>query len=218
MLDFFLKKIDTLCLLVYHLITMNKLTTAKRAMIIKMLVEGGSLRSISRVAEVSINTVSKLLVDAGEACVQFHNDHVRNVNAKHIQADEIWQFCYAKEKNISGAKAAPEGSGDTWTWTALDVESRLIVSWLLGERDYQSAYNFIADLAERLTERVQLTSDGLRLYRWAVEAVFGADVDFAQLIKVFGAPDNYPETRYSPPACTGTNNKDPPGPARSAPY
>ncbi|MDE2755302.1 MAG: IS1 family transposase [Acidobacteriota bacterium] len=182
---------------------MNKLTTAKRAMIINMLVEGSSLRSISRVVGVSINTVSKLLVDAGKACAQYHNEHVRKVAAKNIQVDEIWQFCYAKEKNVPDAKAAPEGTGDIWTWTALDTESRLIVSWLLGDRGFQNAYDFMADLAERLTARVQLVSDGLKLYKWAIEAVFGADIDFAQLVKIYGLPEGH-ETRYSPPVCTGT--------------
>ena len=167
---------------------MNKLTTDKRAKIIRLLVEGTSLRAISRIEDVSINTVSKLLVAAGDACVDFHNNHVRNVKAKRVQVDEIWQFCYAKEKNVSDAKAAPEGAGDTWTWTAIDADSKLIVSWLLGERDRISAYHFIADLAERLTDRIQLTSDGLKLYNWAVEGVFGADVDYAQLIKIFGSP------------------------------
>ena len=181
---------------------MNKLPTAKRAKIIRMLVEGISLRAISRVEDVSINTVSKLLVEAGEACIDFHNNSVRNVNAKRVQVDEIWQFCYAKEKNVSEAKAAPEGAGDTWTWTALDSDSKLIVSWLLGERDQRSAYHFIADLAERLAGRVQLTSDGLRLYRSAVEAVFGSDVDYAQLVKIFGAPTEG-EKRYSPATCQG---------------
>ena len=182
---------------------MNKLSTKKRAKIIRLLVEGASLRSISRIEDVSINTVSKLLVDAGEVCVNFHNNHVHGVKAKRIQVDEIWQFCYAKEKNVDKAKAAPEGAGDTWTWTALDSDSKLIVSWLLGERDQRSAYHFIADLAERLAGRVQLTSDGLRLYRSAVEAVFGSDVDYAQLVKIFGSPVEG-EKRYSPATCQGT--------------
>ncbi len=171
-------------------------------MIINLLVEGASLRSISRVANVSINTVSKLLAEAGEACMKYHNDHVRNVKAKRVQVDEIWQFCYAKEKNVPSAKAAPEGAGDTWTWTAIDADSKLIVSWLLGERDSRSAYYFVADLAERLANRVQLTSDGLRLYNWAVEWIFGADVDYAQLIKIFGSPTEG-EKRYSPATCKG---------------
>ena len=184
------------------IIIMNKLPTAKRAQIIRMLVEGISLRAISRVEDVSINTVSKLLVEAGEACIDFHNNSVRNVNSKRVQVDEIWQFCYAKGKNVSEAKAAPEGAGDTWTWTALDSDSKLIVSWLLGERDQRSAYHFIADLAERLAGRVQLTSDGLRLYRSAVEAVFGSGVDYAQVVKIFGAPTEG-EKRYSPVTCQG---------------
>ena len=182
---------------------MNRLSTAKRAKIISMLVEGVSLRSISRIEDVSINTVSKLLTEAGEACVEFHNNHVLNVTAKRVQVDEIWQFCYAKEKNVSGAKAAPEGAGDTWTWTAIDADSKLIVSWLLGERSQRSAYHFIADLAERIVGRTQLTSDGLRLYKRAVESVFGADVDYAQLVKVFG-PTVEDEKRYSPATCKGT--------------
>ena len=181
---------------------MNKLPVAKRAKIIRLLVEGASLRSISRIEDVSINTVSKLLIEAGEACVDFHNSHVRGVASKRVQVDEIWQFCYAKQKNVGRAKAAPEGAGDTWTWTAIDADSKLIVSWLLGERNGRSAYHFIADLAERLTDRVKLTSDGLGLYRWAVEWVFGAGIDYAQLVKIFGAPVEG-EKRYSPATCKG---------------
>ena len=161
------------------------------------------MRSISRVTGASINTITKLLVDAGEACVAFHNETVRNVNAERVQVDEIWQFCYAKAKNVDDAKAAPEGAGDTWTWTAIDADSKLIVSWLLGERDGQAAYDFMMDLAERLTDRAQLTSDGLRVYEGAVEDAFGADVDYAQLIKVFGNPRET-AARYSPGECKGT--------------
>ena len=182
---------------------MNKLSAAKRAQIIRMLVDGVSLRAISRIEDVAINTVSKMLIEAGEACVDFHNNHVHHVNAKRMQVDEIWQFCYAKEKNVSSAKAAPEGAGDTWTWTAIDADSKLIVSWLLGDRSQRSAYHFIADLAERIVGRTQLTSDGLRLYKTAVESVFGADVDYAQLVKVFGSPVE-DEKRYSPATCKGT--------------
>ena len=182
---------------------MNRLSTARRAQILKLLVEGSSLRSISRVTGASINTVTKLLVDAGEACVEFHNETVRNVKSERVQVDEIWQFCYAKEKNVKTAKAALTEAGDTWTWTALDADSKLIVSWLLGDRDGHSAYYFMMDLADRLATRVQLTSDGLRLYAGAVEDAFGADVDYAQLIKVFG--DSRETTaRYSPATCKGT--------------
>ena len=182
---------------------MNRLAVAKRATIINLLVEGASLRSISRVTGASINTVTNLLVDAGEACVAFHNETVRNVKSERVQVDEIWQFCDAKAKNVEAAKAAPEGAGDTWTWTAIDADSKLIVSWLLGERDGQAAYDFMMDLSERLTGRVQLTSDGLRVYEGAVEDAFGADVDYAQLIKVFGDPREK-AVRYSPATCKGT--------------
>ena len=191
-------------MLAYSIILiMNKLSTAKRSQIIRMLVDGVSLRAISRIEDVSINTVSKMLIEGGEACVDFHNNHVHRVNAKRMQVDEIWQFCYAKEKNVSSAKAAPEGAGDTWTWTAIDADSKLIVSWLLGDRSQRSAYHFIADLAERIVGRTQLTSDGVRLYRTAVEAVLGADVDYAQIVKVFGSPVE-DEKRYSPATCKGT--------------
>ena len=149
----------------------NRLSVAERATIINLLVEGSSLRSISRVTGASVNTITKLLVDAGAACVAFHNETVRNVNAERVQVDEIWQFCYAKAKNVPTAKAAPEGAGDTWTSTALDADSKLIVSWLLGDRDGQAAYDFMMDLAERLASRVQLTSDGLRLYEGAVRTL-----------------------------------------------
>ena len=182
---------------------MNRLSVAKRATIITLLVEGSSLRSISRVTGASVNTITKLLLDAGEACVAYHNETVSNVEAERIQVDEIWQFCYAKAKNVETAKDAPDGAGDTWTWTALDADSKLIVSWLLGERDGHAAYDFMMDLAERLAGRVQLTSDGLRLYEGAVEDAFGADVDYAQLIKVFGDPREK-SARYSPATCKGT--------------
>ena len=136
---------------------MNKLSVAKRAQILHLLVEGTSLRVISRVTGASINTISKLLVDAGEACAAYHDETVRQVRAKRVQVDEIWTFTYAKQKNVKTAKAAPEGAGDTWTWTAIDADSKLIVSWLVGPRDAGSAYTFVNDLADRLATRVQLT-------------------------------------------------------------
>ena len=182
---------------------MNRLSVAKRATIINLLVEGASLRSISRVTGASVNTITKLLLDAGEACVAFHNETVRNVKSERVQVDEIWQFCYAKARNVETAKVAPEGAGDTWTWTALDADPKLIVSWLLGERNGHAAYDFMMDLAERLANRVQLTSDGLRIYEGAVEDAFGADVDYAQLVKVFG-DTREKSARYSPGECKGT--------------
>ena len=181
---------------------MNKLSVAKRVQILSMLCEGSSLRSISRIADVSINTVSGLLVEAGKACAEHHDLAVRNVPSKRIQADEIWSFCYAKQKNVASAKAAPEEAGDVWTWTALDADSKLIVSYLIGGRDAGYAHEFMQDVASRLANRVQLTTDGHRAYLDAVEGAFGADVDYAQLVKLYGdAPG--PAGRYSPAACTG---------------
>lgn len=181
---------------------MNKLPLAKRVQILSMLVEGSSMRSISRVVDVSINTVSGLLVDAGKACAAHHDATVRGVRSRRIQADEIWSFCYAKQKNVETAKAAPEEAGDVWTWTALDADSKLIVSYLIGGRDAAYAHEFMQDVAGRLANRVQLTTDGLKAYLDAVEGAFGADIDYAQLIKLYGdAPG--PAGRYSPAECTG---------------
>ena len=166
-----------------------------------MLVEGSSLRSISRVTGTSINTVTKLLVDAGEACAEFHDAHVINVPSRRVQVDEMWAYVYAKAKNVQQASKAPAGSGDVWTWTALDADSKLIVTWAVGSRGLESAHPFMQDLANRLRGRIQLTSDGHGPYVAAVEDAFGADVDFAQLVKLYGtAPE---ETRYSPPKCLG---------------
>ena len=181
---------------------MNKLSLDKRVQILSMLCEGSSMRSISRVVDVSFNTVAKLLADAGTACAIYHDETVRDVPAKRVQCDEIWSFCYAKARNVPAAKSAPEGAGDVWTWTALDADSKLIVSWLVGGRDAQYANEFMSDVADRLANRVQLTTDGHIPYLEAVEGAFGADVDFAQLIKMYGsAPDAV--KRYSPPVCVG---------------
>lgn len=160
------------------------------------------MRSISRIADVSINTVSKLLADAGEAAIAIHNEMVQNVEASRIQCDEIWSFCYAKQKNVKTAKDAPEGAGDVWTWTAIDADTKLIVSYLVGGRDAEYAMEFMDDLRSRLSNRVQLTTDGHRAYLEAVEGAFGADVDYAQLVKLYGpAPEG--QRRYSPAECTG---------------
>jgi IS1 family transposase len=181
---------------------MNKLLLAKRVQILSLLCEGASMRSISRVVDVSINTVAKMLVDAGEACAAFHDEKVRDVASKRVQVDEVWSFCAAKQKNVPSMKKPVDGAGDVWTWTALDADSKLIVQWFVGARDGYSAKLFIDDLATRLATRVQLTSDGLRAYLEAVEGVFGADVDFAQLVKLYGeAPEA--QKRYSPAECIG---------------
>lgn len=181
---------------------MNKLSHAKRTQILAMLCEGSSMRSISRVVDVSINTVSKILVEAGEACLILHDETVRNVKASRIQCDEIWSFCHAKQKNVAAAKAAPEGAGDVWTWTAIDADSKLIVSYYIGDRSGQSAMCLMDDLQARLANRVQLTTDGHKAYLEAVEGAFGGDVDFAQLVKLYGPTITAPG-RYSPAECIG---------------
>jgi IS1 family transposase len=182
---------------------MNKLPAAKRAQILHLLVEGSSMRSVARVADVSINTVFKLQADAGKACAAFHDEMVRNVRAKRVQCDEIWSFVYAKAKNVKAAKAAPEEAGDIWTWTASDADTKLIISWLMGGRDAGYAYEFMQDVAGRLDSRVQLTTDGHKAYLDAVEDAFGADVDYAQLVKLYGDSPESAKGRYSPAECTG---------------
>ena len=180
----------------------NNLPVAKHVQILSMLVEGSSMRSISRVADVSINTVSALTVDAGKACADQQDATVVGVSSKRIQADEIGSFCYAKQKSIATAKAAPEEAGDVWTWTALDTDSKLIVSNLVGERDANYVQEFIQDVAARLSTRVQLTTDGHKAYLDAIEGAFGADVDYAQLVKLYGDTPS-PAGHYSPAQCTG---------------
>lgn len=177
---------------------MNKLPLEKRVQILSMLCEGSSMRAISRIADVSINTVTKILVDAGKACAEFHDKNVRNVAAKRVQADEIWSFCYAKDKNLKQAKAAPAGAGSAWTWTGIDPETKLIISCLVGGRDAAYAMEFMEDLKSRLSTRVQLSTDGYKPYLVAVESAFGSEIDYAQLVKIYGEPGNNPEVRYSP--------------------
>ncbi|MEX0828061.1 MAG: IS1 family transposase [Haliea sp.] len=184
---------------------MRKLDTKTRTLIIRLLVEGNSIRATSRIADVSKNTVNKLLIDAGKACSKYHDQHVRNVKASVVQCDEIWSFTYAKQKNVKTATAAPEGAGDTWTWTAIDSDSKLILSYLVGGRDSEYAIAFMDDLRSRLANRVQLTTDGHKAYLEAVEGAFGGDVDYAQLIKIYGGPTGNKghEKKYSPAECTG---------------
>lgn len=185
---------------------MNKLPLSKRVQILSMLCEGSSMRSISRVADVSINTVTKLLEEAGEACLAIHDETVRNVGSRRVQCDEIWSFCYSKQANVKKAKAAPEEAGDVWTWTAIDADSKLILSYYVGNRTSEHAMEFMDDLASRLSHRIQLTADGFGAYVDAVEGAFGGDVDFAQLVKVF-APAVSGPGRYSPPQCAGAIKK-----------
>jgi IS1 family transposase len=182
---------------------MNKLPLEKRVQILNLLVEGSSLRSISRVCDVSINTVTKLLVDAGRICAVFHDEKVRDVKSRRVQVDEIWSFTYAKQKNVAKAKAAPPEASDTWTWTAIEADSKLIISWLVGGRDGDYAMGLMDDLRSRLANRVQLTSDGHKAYLDAVEGAFGGDIDYAMLVKLYGAASDATKGRYSPAECTG---------------
>jgi IS1 family transposase len=182
---------------------MNKLPVAKRAQILAMLTEGASMRSVSRLADVSINTVSKLLVEAGQFCAGFHDANVRNVKAKRVQVDEIWSFTAAKNKNVSAMKNPVSGAGDTWTWTAIEADTKLIISHFVGGRDGECAKWFIDDMASRIANRIQLTSDGHKAYLEAVEGAFGADVDYAMLNKIYGASPESAKGRYSPAECIG---------------
>ncbi len=181
---------------------MNKLSREARAQILGMMVEGVSIRAISRMTGASKNTVVKLLADAGEAFSDYQDRTLRGLTCKRVQVDEIWAFVYAKAKNVPTAKAAPEGAGDCWTWMAIDADTKLIPSFYVGARDAYAAQAFIGDLASRLSNRVQLTSDGHKPYLEAVEQSFGADIDYAMLIKHYGEPTGG-IGKYSPGECVG---------------
>ncbi len=186
---------------------MNKLPVAIRAKMLAMLTEGASMRSVSRLTDTSINTVSKLLVDAGRFCAGFHDANVRNVKAKRVQVDEIWSFTGAKQKNVAKMKTPMDGAGDTWTWTAIEADTKLIVSHFVGSRDGECAKWFMDDVASRLATRVQMTSDGHKPYLEAIEGAFGGDIDYAMLIKTYGTSPESAKGRYSPAECTGIIKK-----------
>ncbi len=186
---------------------MRKLDPKQRAQILHMLCEGNSIRSIERMTGCSKNTISKLLIDAGKACAVYHDEHVRNIEARRIQCDEIWSFTYSKQKNVASAKAAPEGAGDTWTWTALDANSKLIVSYLVGGRDSEYAKEFMDDIAARLANSVQITTDGHKAHLEAVDGAFGGDVDYAPLVKMYGSAPEAMKGKSSPAECTGTRKR-----------
>jgi IS1 family transposase len=188
------------------MVPMNKLPSAKRAQILGMMAEGVSLRAISRLTGASKNTLAKLVEDAGEAFSEYQDRVFRDLPCKRVQVDEIWSFVYAKAKNVATAKAAPAEAGDIWTWTALCADTKLIPSWNVGRRDADAAHDFISDLASRLASRVQLTSDGHGPYLQAVEDAFGADIDYAMLIKHYGEPVGT-LGRYSPGECTGIEQR-----------
>jgi len=185
------------------LFSMNRLTTTQRVQIVRALVEGNSLRSITRMVGCSINTAMKFLADFGPVCEEYHDRHVRGVKAKRVQADEIWAFCYAKDKNLPEHMRGMEGVGSVWTWTAIDSDSKLMISWMVGDRDAECAGRFMLDLSRRLAGRCQLTTDGHGVYERAVQDAFGWQVDYAMLVKHYGAPRDG-EARYSPCECLGT--------------
>lgn len=189
--------------------SMNRLPFEKRRLILHTMVEGGSIRGIARVADVSPVTVLRYLALAGAACAEFHDTTVRNVKARRVQCDEIWSFVFAKDRNAKPEMKRAGTAGSVWTWTALDADSKLIVSYLIGSREAECAYEFIQDVAARLATRVQLTTDGHKPYLLAVEEAFGADVDYAMLVKLYSeTPDTKgPERKYSPGVCTGAKKK-----------
>jgi IS1 family transposase len=181
---------------------MNKLPNEKRAQVLQMMAEGLALRAITRLTGISRTTLLKLLADAGQAFSEYQDRVLMNLPCRRVQVDEAWAFCYAKQKNVPTAKKAPEGAGDIWTWVGLDADTKLVASFYVGGRDSKAAEIFINDLAKRLANRVQLTSDGHRPYLEAVEDAFGAAIDYATLVKVYGeAPEG--QRRYSPAVCTG---------------
>lgn len=181
---------------------MNKLTDAKRAQVVSALVEGCSIRSIVRMTGVSKNTIAKLLVELGAACSKYLDENLCNLPCKRIQCDEIWSFVGAKQKNVTPAMSEQRIVGDVWTWVAIDADSKLVASWLVGRRDAECATEFIQDLAGRLANRVQLTSDGLKVYLNAIIDAFADDIDYSILHKIYGAEATGP-ARYSPAKCVG---------------
>ena len=187
---------------------MNTLPLKTRKLIIRCLVEGESIRATARTADVSKNTVTKLLINTGKACADYQDKALRDLPCKRIQVDELWSFIYAKEKNVARAKSAPLEAGDVWTWTAIDAETKLVPSWRVGDRSGETAIDFMDDLRSRLVNRVQLTSDGHKAYLEAVEGAFGGDVDYAQLIKLYGSEGGVSsDKRYSPAECTGIRKR-----------
>ena len=184
------------------MVSMNRLNAQRRAQVVSALVEGNSIRSTVRMTGVAKNTVTKLLVDLGTACSEYQDRVMRDLDCKRVQCDEIWSFCYAKERNVPIELQGQFGYGDVYTWTAIDADTKLVPCWLVGERNSSDAAAFIEDLAGRLRNRVQLTTDGHKPYLEAVEGAFGADVDYAMLVKLYGAEAGS-ERRYSPAVCIG---------------
>jgi IS1 family transposase len=181
---------------------MNRLAISKRTQVIAALVEGVSINATCRLTGVAKHTVLNLLRDLGCAAAEYHNRVVRNLKVRRVQCDEIWAFVYAKQKNVTEEQMA-KGAGDCWTWTAIDADTKLIISYCLGDRGINTAHFFMQDLASRISNRIQLTTDGHRVYVDAVEDAFGADVDYSMLVKIYGMPSSLDESRYSPATCIG---------------
>lgn len=182
---------------------MNKLPSEKRAQILHLLVEGNSMRATARIADVAFNTVDKLFIEAGRACATYQDKTLRDLRCKRLQLDEIWSFAFAKQKNVLTAKSTPKDAGDVWTWVAIDADTKLVPSWRIGDRSSETGLAFVDDLAKRLANRVQITSDGHRAYLGAIEGAFGGDVDYAMLVKLYGASPESAKGRYSPGECIG---------------
>lgn len=183
------------------MVHMNKLTTDKRCAVVRALVEGCSIRSTTRMTGVAKNTVVKLLVDLGCACTKFQDATIRGLTCRRVQVDEIWSFVGCKDKNVLTAQNG--GIGDVWTWTAIDADTKLLINWMIGDRDGDTAKLFINELADRIQNRVQLTSDGHKSYLEAVDNAFGLNVDYAMLVKQYGTPSVEEQRKYSPAKCTG---------------
>jgi len=185
---------------------MHRLPTKKRAQIVAALVEGNGIRATARIVGCSKNTVGKLVADLGIACERFADEAIRNVPSKRIQIDEIWTFCHAKAKNVPEHLKGVFGYGDVWTWVAIDADTKLVLSWLVGERNMAYGVRFVGDVASRVTGRPQVSTDGFNVYRWAVGSAFRGDVDYAQIQKLYGSTEVTPG-RYSPPICTGVKKR-----------
>lgn len=202
--------LDRLGMILHYQCAMNKLSTARRAKILRLLCEGCSLRSISRAEDVALNTVTKLLISAGVACAIYHDENIIGVKASRVQCDEVWSFIGVKAKNRpKSGRATDPTAGDVWTWTAIEADTKLLVSYMVGGRDAEFALILMDDLRRRLANRVQLTTDGHAPYLRAVDEAFGADIDYAMLVKLYGEPPTSPEAsrRYSPSECVGTRKE-----------
>jgi IS1 family transposase len=189
------------------MVSMNRMSTDRRAQVIGALVEGNSIRATVRMTGAAKNTVTKLLVDLGEACETYQDRVMRDLPCRTVQVDEIWAYCYSKQKNVPDEHKGTFGYGDVWTFTAIDADTKLVPTYMVGERTINDAIAFLADLKDRLSGRIQLTTDGLNIYLTAVSLSFGHEVDYAQLEKMYGTDPNAPRGRYSPAVCTGTRTR-----------